>query len=473
MTSRDITKQRHLDISIISLAEATAENRFDAEFYRPEFLIPQRKGLDLIPIGDVLTKCQYGLSLPMNEDCIGYPIFKMDNINEALCEDEGLKCAEISDKELIAYRLKPDDVLFNRVNSIEFVGRTGIYKYPENDQVFASYLIRVNTDKSKVLPDYLDIFLNCKYGRKEINRKARRAVNQANVNAEELKTIRLPIAGMKLQEGVKNAVERAFKKKQIAKQELRAMEQQLLAALGLTGRQAESAGISVRSLSDAQAANRFDAEYWQPKYDEVEAHIKTVRHATFADIFSWKKGIEVGSEAYQDQGIQFIRISNLTPQELTDNDQKYISSELYSDLKDDYAPRKGEILFSKDGTAGIAYHLTDNVEGITSGGILRLSTKDKSIDPDYLAVCLNSLAIQMQVERYCGGSIIQHLKTDDAEKILIPLLNPAQQKTIADGTHTARQKLSEAKALIDLAKRAVETFIEKDEKAALKVIEAA
>ncbi len=199
MSWQTIVKENNLDVSIIGLTALEENTRIDAEYYRPEYLVSHRKNLELRPIGDILAKCQYGISQEMNEEGIGVEIYRMNDLEDGLCKDSDLKFVDIDETKAKLYRLKPNDILFNRVNSIQFVGRTAIYKHENRNRVFASYLIRLNTNEKNVLPDYLNIFLNCKYGRKELIRKARWAVNQANVNAEELKRIALPIASASLQ----------------------------------------------------------------------------------------------------------------------------------------------------------------------------------------------------------------------------------------------------------------------------------
>ena len=77
---------------------------------------------------------------------------------------------------------------------------------------------------------------------------------------------------------------------------------------------------------------------------------------TLENLVTFKKCVEVGSGAYLDAGIPFVRVSNLNPFEITQ--EKYISEELYAELTE-HQPKQGEILFSKDATPGIAYYLRE------------------------------------------------------------------------------------------------------------------
>src|SRR3989338_10395780 len=130
----------------------------------------------------------------MNDEGNGYPMFKMDNIDDAFLIDDDVRFADIPKSIFDQFEIKKDDVFFNRVNSEEFVGRTGIYKLGNLKSVFASYLIRARVKPNgEILADYLNIFLNSLYGLRQIRKYTRRAVNQANVNAEELKQIKIAV----------------------------------------------------------------------------------------------------------------------------------------------------------------------------------------------------------------------------------------------------------------------------------------
>jgi len=194
-------------------------------------------------------------------------------------------------------------------------------------------------------------------------------------------------------------------------------------------------------------------------------------YACLGDLVSIKKCIEPGSEAYQDNGVIFLRVSNLSKFGFKDGNQQYISEDLYKTLKQ-HQPKKGEILLSKDATPGIAYYLKDEPEKmVPSGGILRLKVKDEEkLYPEYLTLVLNSVIVQKQIERDAGGSIINHWLVDQVKNTLIPILPIAKQKKIAETVNESFCNRELSKQLLDIAKRGVELAIEKDEKTAEKWI---
>jgi restriction endonuclease S subunit len=127
-------------------------------------------------------------------------------------------------------------------------------------------------------------------------------------------------------------------------------------------------------------------------------------------------------------------------------------------------PKKGSILFAKDGSVGEAYHLTEDINGITSGAILHLRVKDeRRVLPEYLTLALNSKLVQMQAERDAGGSIILHWRVSEIENVVVPIIPLPKQSEIAALITQSFALKKQSEHLLDVAKRAVEIAIEQDE----------
>lgn len=133
-------------------------------------------------LGDV-AKTQYGLSESMNEHGMGFKIFRMGEVQNGRLIDTGrMKFADISRQEFEQYKLQSGDVLFNRTNSFELVGKTGIFSLKGN-YCFASYLVRLNLDRKQVVPEFMNYFMNSARFQKSVKEKASKSINQANINA--------------------------------------------------------------------------------------------------------------------------------------------------------------------------------------------------------------------------------------------------------------------------------------------------
>ena len=83
--------------------------RIDAEFFAK--MPPENAAFRWVPIGQVLESSQYGISIEMNEEAVGYPIYRMNEIEHMLCIEDISKCADISSQEADSFLLKDRDVL--------------------------------------------------------------------------------------------------------------------------------------------------------------------------------------------------------------------------------------------------------------------------------------------------------------------------------------------------------------------------
>jgi type I restriction-modification system DNA methylase subunit/restriction endonuclease S subunit len=146
-----------------------------------------------LEIDKLATSVQYGLNEAMNETSIGFKIFRMNEIIQGRMVDNGsMKCADISATEFAKYKLNKGDLLFNRTNSIEHVGKTGLFDL-DGDYCFASYLVRVVPDTSKVLPKFLEKMMNSSVFQTEAKGKASKSINQANINATIMRNLKVPV----------------------------------------------------------------------------------------------------------------------------------------------------------------------------------------------------------------------------------------------------------------------------------------
>jgi len=204
------------------------------------------------------------------------------------------------------------------------------------------------------------------------------------------------------------------------------------------------------------ASGRLDAEYYQPKYDYLDSQLAQLPTQRLGELVEVRKSIEPGSEAYQTEGIPFVRVSDLNKFGL-ETPSVCLDRTTYATAP---RPQKDTILLSKDGSVGIAYKLDTDTDMITSGAILHLSVKEKEVLPDYLTLVLNSPIVKMQAERDAGGSIIQHWKPSEIEQVIIPILPPDMQQKLSEQVSKSFELRREAGVLLSEAKGMVERAIE-------------
>ena len=158
-------------------------------------------GWKTAPIGDAIVDTQYGTSKRANADGKGVPILRMNNISAAGEIDiEDMKFVVLDRDELERQVLQRGDILFNRTNSIDLVGKTGLWEEGELQAVAASYLIRVRVDVDKLLPPYVWAMMQTTFMKSMLASRARRAVGMANINATELRRLPAMFPPLELQE---------------------------------------------------------------------------------------------------------------------------------------------------------------------------------------------------------------------------------------------------------------------------------
>lgn len=165
---------------------------------------------DAVPIGNHAPVAQYGLSIRGAERG-RVPILRMNCQRDGAVVFRDLQYVDIDDATLNAFRLRDGDILFNRTNSHELVGRTAIF-HSQREAVFASYLVRLRVDASVWNPDFINYYLNRPIVQAELRTLASRGVSQSNINATKLKDFAAPVAPLKEQEeivGVLSAIDRS------------------------------------------------------------------------------------------------------------------------------------------------------------------------------------------------------------------------------------------------------------------------
>ena len=321
-----------------------------------------------------------------------------------------------------------------------------------------------------IIPYFLSTFLNCKYGYSQSTRHVV-GITRPALDYSAIKTFLIPDLDNNFQKKIGLCCSSAEKLRKDSKTSYTDAQDFLLSELGLTNWQPKQQLTFVKNFSNTESAGRIDADYFQPKYDDIVNTIKNCAggYDTLDNLVTMEKCVEVGSKAYIEDGIPFVRVSNLSPFEITE--EKYISKELYAAVEE-HQPKQGEILLSKDATPGIAYYLREAPDKmIPAGGILRLKSKTDRINNEYLTLVLNSILTQEQVNRDVGGSVILHWRPDQVAGTVIPILSKEKQTEIQEKILESFRLRKRAKDLLESAKRAVEIAIEQDEQVAIDWLE--
>ncbi|MCG2717107.1 MAG: restriction endonuclease subunit S [Candidatus Marinimicrobia bacterium] len=156
-------------------------------------------------IDSISNEVQYGSSSKTDLEMSGIPVLRMGNIVDGELDIHNLKYLPKDHVEFPELLLKKGDLLFNRTNSVELVGKTTIYNGNPNPCSFASYLIRVKFCEG-IVPEFYSYYINSSYGRKWIKDVVSQQVGQANVNGTKLRNLVVPIPSASEQKEIVSVV---------------------------------------------------------------------------------------------------------------------------------------------------------------------------------------------------------------------------------------------------------------------------
>ncbi|HAU1193386.1 TPA: restriction endonuclease subunit S [Legionella pneumophila] len=445
------------NINVIDVSQAVIENRFSAEFFDPTYSFIPKNENSWIKIGRILKQCQYGISISMNETGKGYPIYRMNELDNCFALRPA-KYANISKKEYSTFQLNKKDILFNRTNSFDFVGRTGIYLENSAD-VFASYLIRIVPNENYILPEYLTIYLNTEFGIGQIKRRAMRSINQANVSASELKQILIFLADMSFQQDIAKLVNNAYQKRRLSKSLYTQAQELLEKELGLDQLVLEKSMSYEASFSEVVNHGIISSYFYQPKYKQLHNLIMDKSVILHKLVENYSSGFAFTKSHISKHKTQnkLIKINNITENGIDLMNADSLNNNGILAGKNEIA-ELGDILIGMSGTIGITGIVRDNATGAyINQRIFRI--KPRGISSEYLALILNSIVGKLQFERVCTGGVQSNISSKDILKVLIPRLDAKEDK-IMELVKLSFQAAKESEQLLALAKNRVEDLIE-------------
>lgn len=448
--------------SIISLKDVLRNKRMEAEFYKPDVLRYLNKKIKWEKIGSILSYVQYGSSLPLNEEGEGYKIFRLNEIEDCFLT-KPKKWIVISDREYKSLRLLKNDVLFCRTNgNIKYVGRTGILK-EDIDVAFASYIVRVRTNKEKVLPEYLTVYLNTNVGRAFIERQAMHS-NQFNVSADQLKKIPIPLFDLDFQEKIAKFVNEAASLRQKSNRLFKEAEKVLLEELGIINFAPNYKNSYSSTLSNAFGVSRFNAEYFQPAYDDIIDKVMKYSNG-YTNLLNLAKNIKPNFSPikYPDKLFYYIELADI---------ETFIGViRSVSEIRGDEAPSRARrvlkendlIVSSVEGSLEkVALVNKDNEGSLASTGFFQF--RAHNILPEVLLVLFKSIILLSQLKRECSGTILTAVPNESLKRVIVPTIPDKKQQEIASIVRKSHKARKEAMELLDEAKRKVELEIEKAQK---------
>ncbi|MBO5289472.1 MAG: hypothetical protein J6B11_08760 [Spirochaetales bacterium] len=433
--------------------QSTNYFRLEADFFTAENL----QGDNIVLAEKYLTRVQYGTSEFLNEEKKGYPILRLNEFESYFIKEPAKYCNIISQQQYEDLKLHKGDVLICRTNgNPDFVGRAAVIM-EDFDYAFASYLFRVNVS-DEITPEYFVAYLQSKYGRIEIDKNSMKG-NQTNFSPAKLKDIKIPCFSHDFCLKITDKFNRAYDFQQCSKADYKLAEKILEESLCI--KQISNDIVSIKSLSESfNISGRLDAEYYQPKYEQIENQI-----ASNSTVYNSCKIYDKNFNPNDDIIYQYIELANVDLMGGIATPSSIIGKELPSRAR--RLVKTGQIIISSiEGSLQSCALITEQFNNaICSTGFFVLDSE--KYNPETLLVLFKSEPIQELLKKRCSGTILTAISKDELEKTPLPELDKGIQDQIAEKVQESFRLRKKSKELLDIAVKAVEMAIETDEETAI------
>jgi type I restriction enzyme S subunit len=326
------------------------------------------------------------------------------------------------------------------------------------------FMIRLK-DTSKINNYFLWTYFNSSLGQKIIYRKVNGTVPMT-IDKEAVRSLYVPILNQEFQFFIETTIKKSEASLNQSQELYQQAERMLLDELGLADFTPSTEAVSIKGFAESfGSTGRLDAEYYQPKYDDLLGRIQNYEVVSLNKLVSkYSTGFPYESELYQDEGIPLIRISNIK-KGILDTENTAFLSESYALISPKDLARNGDIVISLSGTIGNCALIGETISKCCINQRI-LSITTHSVIRNYLVLLLNSVVGELQFQRLGVGSVQTNISPKDVLEIKVPILPIPTQQRIADLVERSFTLKAQSEALLAIAKRGVELAIESDEASA-------
>ena len=459
----------------LRLSEVLEDNklfRIEAEFFKKEYLSIEKK-FNKAPLLSDNTKrivCGPFGSAILDETYkeSGVAVIRPFNIKNYQVEKDNI--VYISENDVQEKNLKlftKNTIFFSRVGDV----KCGIFT--ENKQVTISpNIIAVEVDEEKYNPYFLTIFFNSIYGYLQILRELKIAA-QPTISTERLRKLKLPTLSLTFQNKIGDIFLKVYKLKNESETLYKQAENLLLEELGLFGYEPSVQNVSVKSFTESFGeSGRLDSEYYLPKYDELVEKIKSYRDGFKPIREVLTEDIKSGTTPKGILKKHIVNSNYFLRSEAFNNDLTLNYNSLYSmnditfDKHKSIAVKKFDILVSMTGTIGSVAIVSKDINAIINQNIVKLSVNNELINYNIFALYMVTIG-KILLTREQTGNVQPYVNIPNFSNLIVPILDKTIQTQIERKIKKSFILKEESKALLDLAKRAVEVAIEEGEDVAM------
>jgi len=459
-----------LEVNIEYLHALERTKRIDAEFYSTENIemetrLRKLKSEDVTQLATVSDGNHMSISNKFIEE--GVPYYRGQDIHFPFIESSAPICIDEKTYGLPLMKrshLKKGDVLLSIVGTIG-----GVSLVTTDDMATCSCKLAI-LRPNKILGEYLMVYLSSKYGQAQIKRFTRGAVQKGFI-LEDMDQLQIYTASAHFQNAIHDVVQKSEKCLEQATCAYKDAEDIIIEELNLQNYIPRKEQISVRTLQDILNYDRMDAEYFQPKYEQIKGMLSNYDSSmlTLGDVADYIFTGEYADEylSYcENKTIHYIRGEDINSGNVLSNNDCCVEPDKYSKFAN-----IGDIVTGRVGTLGRFGVITEETQNsLCSDNVLCFHLPIQYI-PEAYTVYFNLPIIREFILRESRGSVQQRLNQETLRTILIPLIDVTTQNSVKENFIESKRLKKESEDLLALAKRAVEIAIEQDENVATEYLD--
>ena len=445
--------------------------RLDAEHYQENFINNLKKLINFgsTPLLEMLSEPVITGHTPSMKIEAYYggniSFVKTDNLREFDISGEFTHyLSESGDKVIQRSSLKKDDLIVTIIGAThKIVGRVALVRMEDLPANINQNIALVRLKKASS-PEYLSVYLNSNIGRLALWYLSRQT-EQVNLNCREVEKVLVPNISNDLVKTIENVYKRAVILKHESRSIYHLSESLLLSELGLDNWRARHCLSFVKHYSDTEQAGRFDAEYFQPKYEEIVKAIK--KYKSGWDTLG--KRINIKDKNFspaEKKEYRYIELANIGGNGEVTGFTTAEGQELPTRARRRVSVNDVIVSSIEGSLSSIAMITKEYDNALCSTGFYVANSDD--INSETLLVLLKSQVGQEQLKKGCSGTILTAINRDELEKIILPLVDKKIQSKIQQKVRESFRLRKQSKYLLECAKKAVEMAIEKDEKTAMQ-----
>lgn len=443
-------------VSEIRYDQVIEKLRFDAEFYKPEYLEAEeivKKFPNTKTVGELAKSIVNGVEI---REYVpeGIPYLRVSDMKEVFIDIYKVSKVRTNSVVVKDVKLEEGDLLFSRSGTLGII----CVVTPEiKGSIISSHLIRVRLNQINSF--YAVTFFNCKYGLYQILRRNNGAV-VPEIDQPSLRTILIPIPPLSFQQKIESLVKESYKKRKLADEKYKQAQDSLNKILGIDKLELEEEKIFEAKFGEVKQTLRFDADYYLPKFIDALKILKQSKFELKELKELYKETIrKINPIGQPDKKFTYIEIGDVDISTGEIEAKEILGYQAPPNAK--RLLKKGDLVISMvrptRGAITIIPEELNNSLGSTAFYILEIPSPFR----EFLFLYLKTDIGLNQLGRPVVGAMYPTLKKEYIDELIIPIIPEQSQKQISDLVKQSFSLCKESKELIEKAKKEIEEFIEK------------